>query len=529
MNTSGALGTIHQIRDQFFYIEISLYNQIEGQKPFNVPFLYVDSINITETFQDWIVGGNIVFNTDFEIFARGADSPIDSTNKIKAPYIDRTDGRNRLHITIYPVDENEPNKFDKKYWELNYDFVVTDIRDLPVPNSQNKKRMYEFVDEKYQILKERNLEWSTAILAAKSIGKKPYELKDSESALNSNDLLKKFLSLVATNPSQTSSNSLDASGKVNVGFDNKGSIDKPNIPFDSIDTKTWNAGNTKNLIKAHGSAGSTALDDLYYILSRCVASDGSPVLLRYGRSSIDKKWNLISIKDYFTKSANLQVERLIIEDGLDPNTPYIARAFNEIASYVNNFTSGIASRIQKYKFSPMVSKDDNRITNSPLHYFNFSDGSFNIMAKNNTAQSVVDSLTDYGKDGLYDLKNSKGQILLNLNQTKTKGLMLAPVYSTSGQFIPPNASQVKMILDAIFLNQTLTFQVLGLTLRAPGCFIFIDRFGAGDKNPFDDRFLGQWLVTKVSHLFTQDTYITELVCVKVDSFSPLWPKIDSKL
>jgi len=87
---------------------------------------------------------------------------------------------------------------------------------------------------------------------------------------------------------------------------------------------------------------------------------------------------------------------------------------------------------------------------------------------------------------------------------------------------------MQMLFDSIFLNQSISFQCLGLTLRTPGKFIFIDRLGAGEKNAFDDRFLGQWLITHVSHLFTQETYVTEVVGNKIDSFSPIFSQQESK-
>ena len=36
-------GFIQQIRDQNYYIEIVFYNQIEGENPVKIPFLFVDS------------------------------------------------------------------------------------------------------------------------------------------------------------------------------------------------------------------------------------------------------------------------------------------------------------------------------------------------------------------------------------------------------------------------------------------------------------------------------------------------------
>jgi hypothetical protein len=71
--------------------------------------------------------------------------------------------------------------------------------------------------------------------------------------------------------------------------------------------------------------------------------------------------------------------------------------------------------------------------------------------------------------------------------------------------------------------------VNGLTIRTPGQFIFIDSASSGPNNPFDDRFLGQWLILKVVHLFTKDSYITEVLATKVDTFSKIWNIEEDKL
>jgi hypothetical protein len=541
-NSTTKKGTYHQIRDQFFYIEISMYNQIDGQEPLNVPFFFVDSLKINESLHSWITKGEIVFNSDFEIFSRGAQTINPGSKSVKSPYIDRTDGRNRIHINIYPVDakveagvitevtEND-SKFPKKYWEIDQDFVVIDMQDIPVENAQRKQRMYIFVDERYQILKEKNLEWSSTTIAAKKLAKKHSLIKDSEAALNPNDVLKELLTIISTNN--------DTMPKINVGFDVKkgGSIDNPNIPFDKIDDKNWDIGDPENKVLFYPSANSNAIDDLFHVLSHCKSNDGFPVILDYGRSSADKGWHLISLSKIFENSTNEQVERLIVEDGLTPDgsenniPPYINRASNTPGTQINNFTSLVASKITKYNFSPMVAMDDSRIVNSPLCYFDEHKGQFNLIKKDNTAKNVVDKLKELANKGLYtfkNVKNTKPQIILNLNKTKTTGQMTRNEFAINGPFGLKTAPLNQMILDAIFLSQSLSFQCLGLTLRAPGKFVFIDRIGAGESNPFDDRFLGQWLLTSVTHLFTQSKYMTEVVANKIDSFSTLWPEEDSK-
>ena len=61
---------------------------------------------------------------------------------------------------------------------------------------------------------------------------------------------------------------------------------------------------------------------------------------------------------------------------------------------------------------------------------------------------------------------------------------------------------ISMLKDFLMLNQALYFNATGLTIRTPGKFLFVDRDSStADKNPFDDKFLGQWLITKIVHYF----------------------------
>jgi hypothetical protein len=519
-------GSVHQIRDQNYYIEISLYNQIDGEKPLNLPFFFVDSLMITESLQNFYTRGEIVFNDPFEIISRGAIKTTDALHipNIK-PYIDRTDGRNRLSIKLYPVDpestEKSGDKFPKEFWEMSFDFIITDVEDLDVDNAQRKKRKYKFVEERYQTMIERNLEWSTAQLAGKKLNKKAYQLKDEEAALNPNDVLKELISIIATNQK--------TSDKIKIGYEESGSIDNPTIPFDNF-SEDWDAGDPKTKFLYYSPANTNGLDDVFAVLSRCVSSDGGPVILDFGRTTKDKKWSLKSLAKYFENSSKQQVERVIIADGVSPegSTPYVARAENDKSTNTHNFTSIVASKINRYKFAPMVSLDDNRLINRPLHYYNHSTGEFNIKMEKNTAKVVVDRLKSYAKKGLYAInKGSGGQVLLNLNKTKDAGIFLKNEFSVN-QFISDAHPANKMLLDSLFLNECFCFQSIGLTLRSPGRFLFVDRIAAGENNPFDDRFLGQWMIIKVTHLFTQQEYHTEVIAVKVDSFSKLWPETESK-
>jgi len=527
-------GFIQQIRDQNYYIEIVFYNQIEGETPVKIPFLFVDSLLIHETLQYWPTTAEIVINTDFELFNRGITTKIfpspDNSQKVsmKAPYIDRPDGRNRVSIRIYPINVDNPDEsnYPKDKWEMSYDFVVVDIQDMDTQNAQRKKRKYVLVDERYQILNERNIEWSTAIFKAKELNQRPYQLTDEAASMNPNLLLKEIIKLTGTNLKGSTSDT------IKVGYLEGGSILDPTIDFANIDEENWDVGNDSNKLKANTIADSYAIDDVNYILAHCVSSNDYPVLLDFGRSSEDKSWKLISLEDIFKTSNDEQVERLFIEDSLggdDGSTPHVARALDNESTNTKNFTSIVASRINKYKFSPMVGADDSKIINNVLHWYDHSLGEFVIKMKDNSAVSVLETMKKMANAGLYSFQNGNGaQIVSVVNQTKAQGYMTKNSLSVSNRFISPVATRNKMLLDLLFLNQSISFQSLGLTIRAPGRFIFIDRIASGDSNPFDDRFLGQWLVTGVKHYFSAKTYITEVVATKVDSFGKLWSEIDNK-
>jgi hypothetical protein len=530
-------GSVHQIGQQHYYIEIVMYSSIEGEEPFYVPFFMINSLEINESLHNWATKGSLTLLTQFESISRGnpnkQNSDINSDNDreiFKAPYIDRTDGRNRVSVKIFPINDDSDSDLNlsdkpRKNWEINHDFIINQVVDLDVNNAQDKKRQYFLIDERHQMLVEKNLSWSTAIIASNKLGnvKKPWELTDYEASLTPNDVLMEFLTIAGKDSK--------SSEQIKIGFDDNGTIDNPNIPFNKIIEEEWDIGMSDNKLLYYSPANASALEDMYYILARCTDKEGYPVILDYGRSVENKGWQLKPLARYFEKSVDISVEKIELDIGTEPASPPVSRGPENESTNTQNFFSAVASKISKYRFSPMACLDDNRITNSPLHYFNYATGEFVIKFTKNTAKMVIDTLSYFAKKGLYSYKSNSNldpQIILNLNKTKQLGEMLTNEFSSAGQFTPETAPLNQMILDAIFLNQIISFQSIGLTIRTPGVFINIYRSDANEPNPFDDRFLGQWLVIKTNHMFTQKDYKTEIIAVKIDSFSKIFPQIDDK-
>jgi len=531
-------GFLHQIRDQLYYIEIWMYNQLDGEKPFAVPFSFIEGLAIEETLFDFNVKGWIVFNTNAEILERGAT---DGETKIKAPFIFRTDGRNKISIKIYPIPNTSKlldvgpaeEKLPKEKWEMCFDCVIYDVEDLPTNSAQIKMRKFYFWDERYQYFLERNIEWSTSIQGREYLKREGilqtdpndqrdvYQLTDIERAVPASFAIRSLIE-TAANPNKGNT--------TKIGYNEGSTIDKPDIPL-NVFNLDWDYGydeinnkitkDREDLVFYTSPANSCVLDDLNYLLQNAVSKEGNPVFLRYGRSSVEKDWNLFGLEEIFKNSKENQVEHLMIEDGIPPQKPYIPRAYDDFSNDIQNFMSGLASRIKEYKFSPMVSIDDNKLLNMKLHHFNFSTARYDIFSEQNTVTEVANKLTETGKTGLFGLNQAGSHVLMNINNTKKDGIMLQNLNSYR-KFVPSMLPKLIMMKDALFLNEALSFTANGLTIRSPGRFLFIDSVNSNENNPFDDRFLGQWMITKVVHVFSKTNYITEVVANKIDTFSKIW-------
>lgn len=521
---------IKQYRSDLYHIEIYMYTEVSGFEPLAIPVHFIEALTIEESLLNWFVKGWIVLKNDFEIFERGAlsytnndysSNGIGTRGQEKAPFFFRTDGRNRISLKIYPIktSSNEVNGSESlpaEKWEMSFDCVVYDVQDLPTNSNRVKLRKFFFWDERFQVFSERNIQWSTGLTSSGSLNTTSSDNPtDIERAMPAADAVKSIIEAAASNDSDPSS------ATIMVGYDEGGSIDSPTIPLNSFDSSNWDTGNTEETLIFYTSpAFANVFQDINYVLENAKSSDGSPVFLRYGRWSGDKKWKLISLSTFIENSENDQVERLILEDSVPPSVapPYEARAYDNTSSNIQNFMSGIASIITTYNFSPMVATDDARLTNRPLYVYDFATGEQQAWFEDNTLESTISKGKEIAGKGLFSYNNSN-HLLVSNNLTKQTGLSLTPNLETQ-VFFNKDKPRVGMLKDILFLNESVFFKAPGLTIRAPGRFIWIDRItSSGETNPFDDRFLGQWMITNVKHFFGSNTYECDVVATKIDSYT----------
>lgn len=543
---------LHQIGEQQYYIEIYLYNQLQDSEPFPVQYFFIDTLCIEENLMDWPVKGYIILNNDFETFEKKS-----KFNNNKPPFIFRTDGRNKISINIIPIinTDSKINLFDgtfrdsdeefKRKWQMSFDCVIYDIEDIDTKNNQSKKRKLYFWDERYQILSEKNIEWSTAKegmeYSIKTLGlgyiNDPNSTQlpaDTLRMIRANVAIRSLLYTAGKNPDESD---------IKVGFHEDGDIKYPTKRLSDcgLPNENWVMGDNTNRLFYTSPANSTVIDDINYMLPYSGTKEDGPVFLRMGRYQKEKEFRLISLRDFFYKSKEDQVEKLYLADvdSFENKTPRMPRSWDGEGNQIYNFVSGRGNKIVSYQYSPMVASDDKKIVNSPVHTYDFRTGRFHIVFGDNTAEGVINKMENLAEAGLYNFvqHKDKAQILLNLNQTKKQSVAINNVFlpnyfETDDQFNPENFfsfyARNEMMKDALFLNEALSFNVMGLTIRAPGRFIYIDSLDSTDYDQFHDRFLGQWMIIKVVHVFKQNSYNSNVVATKVDAHSKIWEKEDTK-
>lgn len=528
MNTDSGKGYTYQIGTQFYYVEICFYNGIKN--PVFIPMNIVEELSIKENLNQWWATGYITLQNDFQFLEKGSTYKDKTGEKKSAENLmtDRPDGRNKFCVRLHPVNPNNKseNEFiseNLKDFELCFDFVVYDVQDQPTDNAEKKFKTYYLWDERYQLFLERNLEWSTALIA-KEMNNIQQFLSESDRQLNPNIAIKKLLEKAALYPDET---------PIKIGYLKNGSIDKPDQDAISIDNDNWNNGSDDNKIFYTSYASNNISDDIENVLPYCCDEKGFPVILNIGRSSEDKKFKLVSLKRYFDDSAKNQKERFVFYDTKDASLEkgkWVSRGPDfdkEPPNSLKNFTSGIASKVTSYQFCPMSNIDDRNLVSSPQHYFDFSTGEFNILFKDNTINDFENKVKEM-VSGLHNLNSNNGQVLLKINKIKQQNSALKNVFSAVKE-IPKNLPQIQMLKDFVFLNQALVFQTYGLTFRAPGNFFTLESVHSDEyQNDFWDKFLGQWMMVEVEHKFSKELYSNVIVANKVDSYSKIFEIKDEK-
>lgn len=505
INATGA-GTTKLAGTQMWDIKVEINNHINP--PYVFPTAAILQLAFEEDLMSWPYKGYLVYKNPFE----GLERSFQNNGAGEELYLYRMDGRDEITFSVKPLfdDENEAAQFSEKIWNINANFVIYDTEDPPASNVANKAKKIFFWDKRYQLMLEKNIQWSTAT------AKENKEIKKAKSISQGTDDQRRMFTGDAIKSLLTA-----------VGFG------------EYIDEENWSRGATKVFYTSSNT--STVADDLKWLLHNHIDESGDICIFKVDRGT--GLWQLVPVQSFFKKAGKtpeapgeLQIEHLFLEDEFgDPRgsietvqpatTPLRAPILSE-PSFEKDIKLNEYNKIHTYEFVDMAGLDNAKaLVSSPVQRYSPIYKQFNIDVVNNEINNVKEFFKKKYTQEL--LPGPQGYPLFTLNQTKIKQHTLVPLLDVScgRNFFESYSGRSRILFASLFLNECISVRLLGSTHRIAGTFIGIDNL-TGSQSKWDDKVCGQWFVVNVKHIFYHNQYVTDLTAVKVNAYSNLNIKED---
>jgi hypothetical protein len=458
---------------------------------------------------DSIERSNIVnqLNTKENYFARQPKND-DITNIDE--FFFRNDCRDYLVVYIKPqlTDLTTKEQLDNldSVSTLIYTFSILENEDITADESNAKFKKLTLIDSDLEILREKNISFSSATLLPPIEGQQLAHLDDDERGATTGVILKNL---------------------INRGLNVDAAAETTNNN-NSIDNDLFDNGTTTLFYSSPGEYN--ILNDIDYVIARhtSAAPPFDPCLLRKDRYS--GKYTLISYKDYFNKAI---FQNKTISTGGKLHFETILQSTETVTpvgnsnkkrtpnTFYNNLTFGEYSMVDSFKFYNMNGIDtQSKLISIAVHSYQLSDKQFQIDLSHNNITSAMSVYYDYFVRGEKDvpLFVSGDKISSNtfMNQIRKNNLNFQNIFSINDtepdQRLGFGRNQT--LKNAIFLNNAIELNVKGLTFRSAGKFFGFDKKGGFIECKFDDKVYGTYFAVQVDHNFAKDSYTNKIIGIK---------------
>lgn len=497
---------IEQINDNVYIFNVYLNN---GTSRVGLKFSAIEDLNIVDDLRYFFVYGTLTINYNndpLESFETIGGSLQGSGNNAE-PYSFRGDGRDLLEIEIMPQLKEQKclevyaNEEEKKQYCIKHLCTVYRYEDTTAGEGEKKRKFY-FWDRDYQLMREVNINYSTA----DRVKNNKSTLKQGSNNVN-----------VSKSNSETSAYTGEAIEdilKEVLSVNAKSTFKKGN----------WDKGGSKIFYSSSGQ--NKAIDDLDYVLSYHMSDSSNqflPCILKKERYT--DKYNLTPINKFyrsnsiigglggFITSGSTSAEDFLIGK-MDPTTggggvipknltlkQIIPTDYNTIDDYT--FQKIDANELQEYMSTQVVHGGDPR-------------GFFNANLKNNNFKSATKAYDEVfvksnaGGPGKSVSSNLANNTLRKTNKNVTHNFVPYAVDENQTRSFGVN----KSLINLFFKNTSIQFKVRGNTVRQSGKFFTINRTDSNVSNKYDSSILGKYMITYVSHEFKKGNYDTTILGIK---------------
>ena len=476
----------------------------------------IKELVIKENIFNWYSTGYIVLDNTYLNMFRKSVMPEKMQKKeetkqaeTKMFYKFRSDGRDTLIISIKPSltsTEGKTDFIDINKWSIELECSIYDF-DEPNDISEKKELKLYFHDKMFQMMIEKNMEFSTAKKAIQNNGVDIYSANNNQRSLRTGEAISELIK--------------------DAGFEKH--CQKVE------DTLFWNMGDDKNTVFYTSPANSRVIQDLNYFLDIHCGDESTgfdPCIFKLERpekSGEPRQFTLIPLSEYFAKAGNnideepkeYQIEFFNIQTFADTDSTSVKNK-TKIPTKPNvalkqNFSTTGYNTISNYSFfemSPIHATTD--ITNYLLVNYNMTNKQFNIQQ-----DRLEDAEKHIIEKYLVNVVCQDNAMVFPVNNYAKQGHNTTVKYTLNfTESARKSEGRNKIILASLFKNMAISFDTTGATIRQPGRFFGVRYTKNENEQDYDNRIEGQYFATEVNHIFrpTQKQYVNEIVGVKMHLF-----------
>jgi hypothetical protein len=493
MNTPVSPTTVN-IQDDTFYFSVFLVNG--DNRVFSLRPDAIKQLVIRDNFTSYYQSGYLIVDNRYDAIEQPSQV-VDKTSDLNTNgFIFKGAARDVLRIEIMPKLQDSALGSDSdletnSFFRLSYEFIIYNIEEILGEEPGEKYKKLYFHDIFHELLCEKNIQFSTT------------EMTDTNSSNLSNNDRSQFTGDIIK---YIINKSINVEDNLNTQFSE----------FDQGSTKLFFSAPTNF----------KAVDCINYVLERHVSSKNNnydQCFLRLDR--YPKKWSLVSLSDIFKRAYDAKtdsggpdfLEKMLIGNyGTEPNDlnnfSVIIERSPKLALYLPKYGT-----LDNFTFVPAAGTELQLTTsNRNVHSYNFEDGSFNIDVNTGSFNTAKEIYFDNYVKPMKGQNKSKPVTTIVDNRYRTLRQNIENIYSTSeeSQLQRLSLGQNIFLTNSLLLNSCISFRVKGATYRQAGCFISIDKNNAIKDSDFDNKLLGIYFIVEVKHIFAQNTYYNDLICIK---------------
>ena len=362
---------IYSFNNQDYSFEVRLWNGVSSVQLTNTAW---DDLVLEDNLFDIFVKGSITVNTPYNILERSTNEANQNVGqKLNLEYKFRNDGRDTLYLSIKPKSdsqlENQGINLEDSRWLIELEMVIYDVQDLPSDDSSAKKKKLYFWEKTYQMMQEKDSEFSTATTGPNANKQGQDQANDDDRSLSTGDAL---IALLQNDP---------------LFYQYIGDTSATN----------WNKGDTTNLLFYTSPVGSKFINDLMYIYDAHVASaaeGNQPCILKLERAQNKgqvKTFSLKTIEQYFKQAGTsnpgkYQIEHFFIRESDEQNKAPIIKKAPLSTSQTTEIKADEFNIVRGYGLVDLAGGDyANNLANRRIVSYNSSDKQINVEARLHSA------------------------------------------------------------------------------------------------------------------------------------------------